>query len=116
MAAIKNLKDLTVEQVNSEVKRGGRFVMYQYTVSLIVVTLQRSSDIYFIPADEKTISKGLPFTMVSLVFGWWGFPWGPIRTISSITCNVSGGKDVTQEVMALMDSLDSGKRLTRKVA
>jgi hypothetical protein len=116
MAAIKNLNGLSVEQVSDEIKRGGRFIMYQYTVSLVVVTLQRSSDIYFIPAAEKSVGKGFPFTVVSLVFGWWGLPWGPIRTIGSISCNLSGGKDVTQEVMSLMDSVDDAKRFTRKVA
>jgi hypothetical protein len=116
MAAIKNLNGLTVEQVNDEISRGGRFVMYQYTISLIVITLHRSSDIYFIPAGEKSIGQGFPFTLVSLVFGWWGLPWGPIRTLSSIGCNLSGGKNITQEVMSLMDSLDTSKRVTRKVA
>jgi len=115
MAAIKNLNGLSVEQVSNEVNRGGRFVMYQYTISLIVVTLQRSSDIHFVRAEENSSTKGLPFTVISLLFGWWGIPWGPIRTFSSIRCNFSGGKDVTQEVMGLMDSL-GGKRETRKVA
>ena len=116
MGAIRNLNGLTIEQVNSEIQCGGRFVMFQYTVSLIVVTLQRSSDIYFIPGDEKSLSKGLPFTLVSLFFGWWGLPWGPIRTIGSLSCNLSGGKDVTQEVLGLMDSLHGGKKAARKVA
>ncbi|HTF16609.1 MAG TPA: hypothetical protein VK658_00980 [Chryseolinea sp.] len=116
MAAIKNINGLTAEQVSREIQRGGRFVMYQYTMSLIVVTLQRSSDIYFVPSGEKGVVNGLPFTLVSLMFGWWGFPWGPIRTVSSIACNLSGGKDITQEVMGLMDTLVDGKTATRKVA
>lgn len=116
MAAIKNLNGLTTEQVKGELRRGGRFVMYQYTISLVFVTLQRSSDIYFISSDEGGASNALPFTLVSLLFGWWGFPWGPIRTISSIRCNLLGGKDVTQEVMALMDSMNDGKSVARQVA
>ncbi|MEJ1240861.1 hypothetical protein WBG78_22135 [Chryseolinea sp. T2] len=116
MAAIKNLNGLTAEQVSREIQRGGRFVMYQYTVSLLVVTLQRSSDIYFISADEKGIAEGMGFTLLSFTLGWWGLPWGPIRTVSSIACNLSGGKDVTQEVMALMDAFDNGKPASRQVA
>lgn len=116
MAAIRNLRDLSVEEVNSEIRRGGRFVMYQYTISLIVVTLQRSSDIHFIPADEKRVSNGVPFIMISLLFGWWGLPWGPVRTISSIRCNLLGGKDVTHEVMSLMDSMDNKSSAPRRVA
>lgn len=116
MAAIKNLSDLSAEQVGREIHRGARFVMYQYTISLIVVTMQRSSDIYFIRADESGASKALPFTFVSLIFGWWGLPWGPVRTIRSISCNLGGGKDVTQEVMSLMDTFSGSKPVTRQVA
>jgi len=115
MAAIKNLNGLSSEQFNQEIARGGRLVMYQYTVSLIVVTLQRSSDIHFIPADEKGVAMGLPYTLLSLILGWWGLPWGPIRTIKSIACNLSGGRDITQELMSLMD-IDNDKPSARKVA
>lgn len=116
MAAIKNLNGLSADQVSREIQRGGRFVMYQYTISLIVVTLQRSSDIYFIPGDEKGISEGLRYTAVSLILGWWGIPWGPVRTIRSVSCNLTGGKDVTQELMSLMDTFDNGKSISRQVA
>lgn len=116
MAAIKNLRDLSAEQVKREIQRGARFVMYQYTISLIVVTMQRSSDIYFISADESGAEKALPFTFVSLIFGWWGLPWGPLRTIRSISCNLSGGKDVTHEVMSLMDAFGGSKVVARQVA
>ena len=116
MAAIKNLNGLSAEQFNREIQRGGRFVMYQYTVSLVIVTFQRSSDIYFIPADETGLSKGLPYTLLSLLLGWWGLPWGPIRTFRSIACNLSGGRDITQELMGLMDTIDNRKAITRKVA
>ena len=116
MAAIKNLNGLTADQVSSEIQRGGRFVMYQYTISLIVVTFQRSSDIYFVPFHEKGAGSGLPFTLISFFFGWWGIPWGPIRTVNSIVCNLSGAKDITQEVKGQMEPLQDGKQATRKVA
>jgi hypothetical protein len=46
----------------------------------------------------------LPFTLLSLVLGWWGIPWGPIYTIQSVVINFQGGKDVTKEVLASMAS------------
>jgi hypothetical protein len=63
------------------------------------MTFKRPSSIYFIRADENAVGKGLPFSLISLVAGWWGLPWGPIYTIRSFSNNFSGGKDVTQEVM-----------------
>ena len=43
--------------------------------------------------------KGLPFTLLPLVAGWWGIPWGPIYTSQSVHNNSCGGKDVTQAVV-----------------
>lgn len=44
--------------------------------------------------------KGLPFIIISVLFGWWGIPFGPKYTIESIRTICKGGKDVTDEVMA----------------
>ncbi|MEO8845874.1 MAG: hypothetical protein ABI591_33850 [Kofleriaceae bacterium] len=34
-------------------------------------------------------------TAVTLVFGWWGIPWGPIWTIRAVSRNVRGTKVIT---------------------
>jgi hypothetical protein len=94
------IEDLTPEQLHDEVSRGGRFVLYQYCFSIIVMTFKRGSDIHFIRAGEGSVGKGMGFTVMSLFLGWWGFPWGPIYTIQSLYVNLTGGKDVTQEIMA----------------
>lgn len=100
MANIKNIQGLTVNQLNTELNNGAKFVVFSYTISIIVMTFKRSSDIYFIPAGESTIKHSIGFTLLTLVMGWWGFPWGPIHSIGSLFSNLSGGKDVTQEVTA----------------
>ncbi len=97
---IKNIDGLTVAELNSEVGNGGKFVFFQYTVSLLIITFKRPTDIYFIKANENPSVKGLPYTLLSAVLGWWGIPWGPIYTVQSLACNLKGGKDVTQQVMA----------------
>lgn len=97
--AIKNLDGLTTDQINRELAHGAKFVIYQYAISIIVMTFRRSSDIYFIRASEKGVVKGLPYTCISLFFGWWGIPWGPIYTIGSLYHNLRGGKNVTQEIL-----------------
>lgn len=97
--AIKNIDGLTNEQINTELAQGAKFVAYQYTISIIVMTFKRSSDVYFIRAGENATVKGLPYTFLSLILGWWGIPWGPVYTIGSLVSNLSGGKDVTQEIL-----------------
>ena len=96
---IKNIEGLTTDQINRELESGGKFVIYQYTISIIVMTFRRSSDVYFIRSGESATVKGLGFTFLSLILGWWGIPWGPIYTTGSIFNNLSGGKDVTSEII-----------------
>lgn len=91
-------------QLQQEIQQGGKFVMYQYCISLLIITFKRPSNIYFIRQEESAVVKGLPFTLLSLLLGWWGIPWGPIYTIQSIWVNFKGGKDVTNEVVASMMS------------
>ena len=96
---IKNVDGLTAEDIKNEIANGAKFVLFQYTVSIIILTFKRSSDIYFVKSTEKPIVKGLPYTILTFLLGWWGIPWGPIYTIQALSKNLSGGKDVTQHVL-----------------
>ena len=97
---IKNIDGLSAQDLQHEADRGAKFVYYAYTISLLVVTFKKTSDVYLIRKGESTKSKGNPFTILSLLFGWWGIPFGPTYTLQSIRTNLKGGKDVTDEVMA----------------
>ena len=66
---------LTNEQVKHELSKGGKFVIYQYAVSLLVVSFKRSSDIYFVTSDRPFTGPRLGYTLLSLIAGWWGVPW-----------------------------------------
>ena len=101
---IQGIDGMSKEQVRFELERGGRFVLFQYCVSVIVVTFKRPSPIYFIRAGESAVGKGFGFTLLTLVAGWWGIPWGPIYSVQSIYRNLSGGKDVTKEIAAALAS------------
>ena len=105
MTKIVGLEDIkSGGELQQEIQQGGKFVMYQYCISLLVITFRRSSNVYFISHEQNAVVKGLPFTLLSLVLGWWGIPWGPIYTIQSVWVNFKGGKEVTQEVLASMTS------------
>ena len=105
MAKIVGLEDIkSGGELQQELQQGGRFVMYQYCISILILTFKRSSNVYFIRHEENSIVKGLPFTLLSLLLGWWGIPWGPIYTIQAVWNNFKGGKDVTKEVLASMTS------------
>ena len=89
-------------ELQQELQQGGKFVMYQYCISIVILTFKRSSNIFFIRHEDNAIIQGLPFTLLSLLLGWWGIPWGPIYTIQGVWNNFKGGKDVTKEVLASM--------------
>ena len=96
---INGLENISPQQLSQEVMRGGKFVVFEYCISLLIITLKRPSGIYFIRAGEGTFGKSIGFTLISLILGWWGIPWGPIYTIGSLITNLSGGKNITLEVM-----------------
>lgn len=100
---IIGIDGMTVQGLKDELQRGAKFVLFRYCISIVLLTFRRSSNIYFIRSGESSLAKSLPFTLLSLVMGWWGIPWGPIYTISSVVTNFQGGKDVTHEVLAVMN-------------
>jgi hypothetical protein len=104
MAQIKNIEGLTVSDLNHELSRGGKFVVFQYCISIIFMTFKRGSSIYFIRSGESTVKHSIGFTLLTFVFGWWGIPWGPIYSIGALYSNISGGKDITQSVLNTMNS------------
>jgi hypothetical protein len=100
MAEIQGVENMTVAQLQDELGRGGRFVVFEYCISILVMTFRRSSDVYFIRAGESTTGKSIGYTLLSLFLGWWGFPWGFIYTPMCLATNLGGGKDVTEAVVS----------------
>ncbi len=101
---IYGLENLSPQQLEQEIARGGKFVVFEYCISLLIVTFKRSTDVYFIRAGESTFSKSFTYTLLSAVVGWWGFPWGPIYTIAALHTNLSGGKNVTMEIINALNN------------
>lgn len=97
---IKNIDGLSPQDLQGEVNKGGRFVFFDYTVSFLFVTFKRTSGVYLLRAGENPATRSIPFTLVSLLLGWWGIPFGPKYTFEAIRTNLRGGKDVTDDVMA----------------
>lgn len=96
---IIGLEGLSEEALNEELKNGAKLVCYEYCISILIMTFKRSSDVHFIKSGESAFVKGLGYTLISLLFGWWGFPFGPIYTIGALICNCGGGKNVTSLIL-----------------
>ncbi len=106
---IRGAEGLTATELDAELAAGGRVVFYEYCISLVVLTLRRPSALRLLRPGELGLVRGLPYTLLSLVLGWWGVPWGIIYTPLTILTNCSGGRDVTAEVRARLGSSGSGE-------
>jgi hypothetical protein len=93
---------MNAQQLAFELQQGARFVQYQYCISALVVTFKRGTDVYLIKAGESRAIKGLVWTLLTLVAGWWGIPWGPIYTVQSLWVNLRGGHDLTPQTASAL--------------
>lgn len=103
---IRNIDGLSGSEIRAIVADGGKFVTYKYAISIVVMTFNRGSDIYFIKPYTSDITPGLGCLFTSLFLGWWGIPWGPIYTIGNIYKVLNGGTDITNEVMSHINQND----------
>jgi hypothetical protein len=76
---------------------GERLVFYEYCISVVFITLRRPSRLYRVPADSLGLLPGLRYTLLTLLLGWWGIPWGLIYTPLVLWTNFSGGREITAE-------------------
>lgn len=96
---VVGIDGMTVGELVEAVDRGGRFVVFQYAISLLVVSFKNPTNIHFVRAGEGTFGKSFGPTLASVALGWWGIPFGIIFTIESLVINLRGGRDVTDDVM-----------------
>jgi hypothetical protein len=99
---IRGADNLTPAELAAALAAGGRFVFFEYCISVVVLTLRCPTDVFFLRPGESAVLRGLPYTLLSLSLGWWGIPMGIIYTPLTLVTNLTGGCDVTDEVRALL--------------
>lgn len=77
-------------------------VRFQACLSFLVVSTTAPSR-YFVKGEPATTAIGLLYNAITLVFGWWGIPWGPVWTIKALVRNLRGGERLT--VADLLDAM-----------
>jgi len=92
-------RGMSPQEVEFEVSRGARFIVYQYAFSVVIMSFRRNSPVTYVKAGENVVVKGLPWTLLTFLVGWWGFPWGLIYTPQVLYKNLQGGTDVTPFVL-----------------
>lgn len=75
---------------------------YRACISLVVFTGTFYSRFYL--PDEGSLGGAFAASMISMTFGWWAVPWGPLLTPQVIYSNLSRG--YRQCVFELIQVLD----------
>lgn len=69
-----------------------------YLVCYSFLVISSKSPSKFMPICENCkVSAGRSYTLLSLLLGWWGIPWGPIYTLQAIEKNNNGGIVLTKD-------------------
>lgn len=71
-----------------------KIIRFQACFSFLVVTVKFPSR-YFIQNHDGLLRAGFAYSLITLLFGWWGIPWGPIYTVQSLIKNARGGDKQT---------------------
>lgn len=98
-----HLEALSPAEIRDLVARGYRFVRFERCSSCFIATIRHESRVYPTENWQERYLRGLGYSLLSLLLGPWGVPWGVFLTAQSLWINLTGGIDVTDEVLATID-------------
>jgi hypothetical protein len=95
-----SVEALSPDELRESIRRGGRCVRFERCTSFFVATFRQQSRIYLTENWQDRYLRGLGFSLLALLLGPWGVPWGLYFTVRAMWTNLTGGIDVTDEVLA----------------
>ena len=63
----KNTEGLTLFEINQLLQQGGKFVVFPYTISVLLWSFKKDSQIYFIRPGEITLRYSLGYFFLNLI-------------------------------------------------
>ena len=96
---------MSEQEFHRSIAMGYRYVIYQYTVSVFIYTATRPTKVFRTQSRKAAWVKGLPYSVVCLLFGWWHVP-GILSNVGSLYHNFKGGVDVSAEVLEYIRQQD----------
>jgi len=99
------LPNMPRQQLKDELQSGTKIIVFQYCFSIFILSFKRPSPAFLVKVNESQWNLGIKYSLISFLFGWWGIPWGPIWTISTLFRNLKGGVDVTYDVRRVLDQI-----------
>jgi hypothetical protein len=90
---------LFADELLVRLRDGWRCVRFEWCISVGVATFRRWSAVYLTATWQERYLRGVGYSLLALLFGPWGVPWGLIWTPCAFWVNLTGGVDVTEEVV-----------------
>ncbi|MBX2846907.1 MAG: hypothetical protein KTR16_01195 [Acidiferrobacterales bacterium] len=72
------------------IDEGTELVQYFVAVSFIFGSIKVPTRFYVVDRED-TFGMSAMYSLLTLLLGWWGLPWGPVYTIQSLSTNFKGG-------------------------
>jgi hypothetical protein len=104
LLTLRGFRPLFAEELRNRIDQGARCVQFEYCFSFVFVTVRRLSEVYLTNSWQQRYLRGLWYSLLALLFGPWGVPWGLFWTPWAIWVNTSGGVDCTAAVLAALNS------------
>ncbi len=95
--SIAEMDEATMTEAEREVIAGGRYLLFEHCWSLLV-SFKRTAPPVLVRAGDDGFGAALKHSLISLCFGWWGFP-GPVWVFTTMRHNARGGRDATLETL-----------------
>jgi hypothetical protein len=76
-------------------------------LSFVVLTTRFPSR-YLVVGQDRLLRAGLAYSLVTVMLGWWGLPWGPVYTVQALVRNLRGGQ--RQRVSELLSQVETVRR------
>jgi len=99
-------RPLLPDELRARVAAGARLVRFEFCFSLLLFTLRRQSPVYLTESWQERYLRGLGYSVLALLLGPWGVPWGLIWTPWAVWVNLTGGVDETEVVLARLQGCD----------
>jgi len=100
----RGTRPLFAEELRTRVAAGARCVRFEFCFSLLFFSVRRQSAVHVTTSWQQRYVHGLGYSLLALILGPWGVPWGVVWTPWAIWVNTTGGEDCTEEVIAALDS------------
>lgn len=104
LLVLRGARPLFAEELRTRVAAGARCVRFEYCFSFLFVTVRRQSEVFLTDSWQQRYLRGLWYSLLALVLGPWGIPWGLVWTPWAIWVNTTGGADCTADVLAALET------------